>query len=126
MKIQSKKLFIDKTTNEIFVALLTDDVSIEDGVEENGKTIKQNAIIDVERALKAGHTVEHTGAIEVEGSTEFIAWAADYNELEDGSAVRKYAEWSKDGNKVRGTLERILLVNGIKTILSSKKTFRLD
>ena len=51
MKIQSKKLFIDKTTNEIFVALLTDDVSIEDGVEENGKTIKQNAIIDVERAL---------------------------------------------------------------------------
>ena len=126
MKIQSKKLFIDKTTNEIFVALLTDDVSIEDGVEENGKTIKQNAIIDVERALKAGHTVEHTGAIEVEGSTEVIAWSADYNELEDGSAVRKYAEWSKDGNKVRGTLERILLVNGIKTILSSKKTFRLD
>ena len=66
MKIQSKKLFIDKTTNETFVALLTDDVSIEDGVEENGKTIKQNAIIDVERALKAGHTVEHTCAIEVE------------------------------------------------------------
>jgi hypothetical protein len=125
--IQSKTLFIDKTNGETFVAFLSDGESIEGGKAENGKTIKQNAIIDIERLLKAGHTIEHTGAIEVEGSTEFIDWSADYElaeEFEDGSAMYQYAKWSEDGNKVRGTLERVLMINGVKAILSSKKTYR--
>ena len=95
----------------------------------DGLSLKDSAIKEIEKLLRAGHTIEHTGAIEVEGSKEFMDWSPDYEvaeEFEDGSVIYKYAQWSTDGSKVRGTLERVLLINGIKTVLSSKKTYRID
>ena len=78
----------------------------------------------MEDYLRKGCDIKHTGILGPEGATEFIDWSADYEEVtEYGIQYFNYAETDKKG-KVRGTLARIQYLDGVKTIISKKKTFR--
>ena len=85
-------------------------------------TLLESVRATYEKALKNGAEIEHTGVFGPEGSREIIEWSPDM--YSDGEWVR-YSE-TKDGDRVRGTLARKLTQNGEVTIVSSKKTFRVD
>ena len=85
-------------------------------------TLLESVRATYEKALKNGAEIEHTGTFGPEGSTEIIEWSPDM--YLEGQWVR-YSE-TKDGDRVRGTLARKLTQNGEVTIVSSKKTFRVD
>jgi hypothetical protein len=85
-------------------------------------TLLESIRADYEKALKDGAEIEHTGILGPEGSREIIEWSPDM--YLEGEYIR-YSE-TKDGDRVRGTLARKLTHNGEVTIVSSKKTFRVD
>ena len=85
-------------------------------------TFLESVRADYKKALKNGAEIEHTGVFGPEGSTEIIEWNPDM--YVEGEWIR-YSE-TKDGDRVRGTLARKLTHNGEVTIVSSKKTFRVD
>lgn len=87
------------------------------------ETFLESVRATYEKALKNGAEIEHTGVFGPEGSREIIEWSPDIHI--EGERIR-YSEWHKDGYKVRGTLEHKLTQNGEVTIVSSKKTFRMD
>jgi len=85
-------------------------------------TFLESVRADYKKALKNGAEIEHTGVFGPEGSTEIIEWNPDM--YVEGEWIR-YSE-TKDGDRVRGTLTHKLTHNGEVTIVSSKKTFRVD
>ena len=87
------------------------------------ETLLESVRAAYKKALKNGAEIEHTGILGPQGSREIIEWEPDV--YLEGEWVR-YSEWHKDGYKVRGTLEHKLTQNGEVTIVSSKKTFRVD
>ena len=54
-----------------------------EAIGTDGLSLKDSAIKEIEKLLKAGHTIEHTGAIEIEGSKEFMDWSPDYEVAEE-------------------------------------------
>tara|TARA_R100000808_G_scaffold1997_2_gene8473 strand:+ start:354 stop:758 length:405 start_codon:yes stop_codon:yes gene_type:complete len=89
-----------------------------DGIQSE-LSLLGSAKAELERLIKKGWEITHTGELGPKGAREFVDWYADYNE-----DFSDYAEW-KDGNKVRGTLKRIRVnLDSSKTIISEKKTFR--
>ena len=88
----------------------------------------EEAKVEINKLLRQDYEITHTGAILAEGAVEYIDWTADYIK-KDGDYV--YAEWHLDSeghldDKVRGTLQRTVWLNGEVTVVSSKKTYRKD
>jgi hypothetical protein len=116
---QSTVVFIENTGFDNYYAHR----KIHTAFGDLNETLLESVRAAYKKALKNGAEIEHTGILGPQGSREIIEWEPDT--YLDGQWVR-YSEWHKDGNRVRGTLVHKLTQNGEVTIVSSKKTFRVD
>ena len=122
--------FITHKMKENVIHMALGDLN-EIGVDLNGKptgkSMLESARADLEKDLRNGFDIEHSGLFGPKGAIESIEWTADWIKNMWGNYV--YAEWGKDSNgwfndTVRGTLERTLRVGNDCSIVSSKKTYR--